>query len=523
MTRYANISFAKTLPMVFLAVGLSLAVGATFLWKESAYGGTPFFNSVRLLAEEQAVWGIFAARHASSQAAAALFSLVAPSAAAPAGGGAARAIPVLTYHRLTARGDGANVTIGNFMDHMQVLYAAGWRTVTLAQYQALMRGEIGLPEKSFLLTFDDGAQQSFYPVDPILKTLGFTAVAYIIVAGSETEKSTYYLSPAQIKTMLATGRWEIGSHSFDAHRPYRTDAEGGTGVFYSDKLWLSDKGRVETAEEFAKRVGEDLRESRAALEKTYDVPIRTFAFPFGGETGHALAGNFPGGDAIAIREASGAYDMGWVQTERKEYTFNYPAYRSFLGLRIHVDHDWDGGELLSVMENGIPKDLPWSDDMSKDRGWLVSWGNVRAGGALVLSANPGETSASTLLDGTRLWNRYETNVVASWQDGYAFVLGSAVGSRTYRACAFADGEVQLQDTAGETVTLAKSRQPSITSGHDIRLGMRVEADAVSCLYNGREVLRAAVSHQVGGIGAQVWNPRAGAASLTITEFSVEPL
>jgi peptidoglycan/xylan/chitin deacetylase (PgdA/CDA1 family) len=42
-----------------------------------------------------------------------------------------------------------------------------------------MKGEKILPKKSFLLTFDDGRKDSFYPVDPVLKKLNYNAVILI--------------------------------------------------------------------------------------------------------------------------------------------------------------------------------------------------------------------------------------------------------------------------------------------------------------------------------------------------------
>lgn len=524
--RYMDFSIKKTAPLLGLMAVIILTAVLTFGWKYASYGETPFFRSVGLLAQETAITVFFTARHvASGGFASALLAFEGDPQKAEAAS-AARAIPVLTYHRITPTADDtANVPFSHFMDQMERLHRAGWRTITLGEYEAFMRGEIALPEKSFMITFDDGAQQSFYPTDPIFKILGFNAVQYIVVAGSERRRTTYYLSPPQIQQMLNTGRWEIGSHSYDAHHPYPTGPEPHQeGIFYSDKLWIAEESRLETDTEFRERVARDLMESRTALESTYGVTIDSFAFPFGGEAGIRSAQNYPEGESITIDEASRIYSLGWVQTEHKDYTYNYPGYRDFLHYRIHVDHDWDGKRLLAIMENGLPKNLPFYDDMKKNTGWQQSWGDVRAGEILQLASMPGETSASSILDGTQLWRTYETHMLAEWQSGSAFLLGNAKDARTYRACVFSEGGVQVQDTTeSDSRVLARTQNARIVYGTDVQLGMRINPNSIDCLYDGRVVLSANVESRTGGIGVQVWNPELGEALLIIKEVSVELL
>lgn len=523
MLRYFDISPKKTLS-VFAFTGLLVAlVLGTFSYKTYAYGSTPFFHSARLLTESIALSITATINHyAQGQLANALFAsdknIQTTTSTAPA-----QALPVLTYHRINIIDDGTgNVPLSNFIDQMNTLYRNGWHTITLSQYEQFMRGEISLPDKSFVLTFDDGAEQSFYPVDPILRVLGFTAVEYIVVAGSETEGSVYYLSPPQIHRMLATGRWEIGSHSFDAHRPYPTDAAGSEGTFYSDLLWLPEKNRLETPSEFKARVSTDLENAKNALESEYNTPIHTFAFPFGGETGLGSANNYQDGSRVTIQAAKQLYDIGWIQTERKEFTYNYLDDFSFLQQRIHVDHDWDGEELLSVLNQGMPKQLPFMDDMQKNKGWLQSWGSVRTGNVLQLTATPEQSSASSILDGSRLWGNIRMDTNLDWHIGSVFLLGNATNAKTYRTCAFTKGSVALLDvTDGDQTNLAQENDSTIVYGDNISLGMSIADDSISCTYNGSEVLRAHISSRRGGVGIQTWASKLGTATITVHNVSVQ--
>src|SRR3989344_4642328 len=203
---YLDISLKKILLLCALGIILYAAVSATFLLKDARYGSTPPFASAGLAVEEVSlrslygflgvVWdierrvqGVFGRGHGEEKR-------------------TARAIPILTYHRIVhSLNDLNNVTAGNFRDQMLTLKEAGGQTITLPEYHAYMRGDISLPEKSFLITFDDGAKESFYPVDPILSALGYSAAMYVIAHAAEIPDSAYYLSSTEIRRMLKTGRW----------------------------------------------------------------------------------------------------------------------------------------------------------------------------------------------------------------------------------------------------------------------------------------------------------------------------
>ncbi len=518
--RFFELPFEKLLRVSLIGAGLVIAVIMTFIWKQATFGTTPVMSSAWLASEEATVTAGFRAYHALRM----WRTRDALIAEASTTSRPATAVPVLIYHRLALTDDGANVSVASFADQMQTLYERGWRTITLKQYEAFKRGEISVPERSFLITFDDGAQQSVYPSDPVLATLGFTAVQYVIVVPSESEGSTYYLSSSQIKALLASGRWEIGSHSYDAHHPYPVDAQGDTGVFYSDKLWLADQGRLETDDEFAQRVDNDLALSRSTLEGEYGTTVDTIAFPFGLEAGIKGANTYPGGEDVTVRRAAQHYAIGWEQSHRKDFTFEYQAFPQFMQYRIHVDHDWDGTELADFLEGGIPKSLPYDDSMAIDRGWRNAWGDVAAGGILQLKAVPTQTSASSILDGSRLWKDYETDVTASWQNGAFFVIGDALSSDTYRSCVFTDGQVAIQDTiSGEDNRVAKAAAPIVTYGSGLVLGMRITPTAITCTYGGVDVLTAPIASRRGGIGVQTWNATPGTALATITHVSVHAL
>lgn len=525
---YADFSVQKIGRLIAIGVLLVLAVIATFSLKTDRYGSTPPFASFGLATQEvllRTQYAIEGAVFRASQGAYAVLAYVGLISGSE-DEREARAIPVLTYHRIVDSSDDSNnVTAEHFREQMFALKRAGWHTITLEEFQGFMAGERALPEKSVLITFDDGAKESFYPVDPLFRELGYTGVAYVIASAMYTEESTYYLGPVEIRRMLDSGRWDIGSHSYDGHRPYVADAEGHEGIFFADKLWIAEKGRIETTAEFTARVRDDLTHARETLESEYGIPVDTFAFPLGNETGIEGAANFPNGASITEREAAKVYSLGFVQTDAHRYSFNYPQDGGFLAYRIHVDHDWDGERLLAELESGMPKDIPYHDDFSKDNGWIGAWGVLDIGkNNFSLTAREDSSSASAFLDGSRLWDAYAFNAALQWRSGSVFLLADVVNSKTYDACVFSDGIVRLQSTVnGDTRTLAEIKRPSISFGEDVRPGIKVHDSVIECVWNYDSILEAYSRTSTGGIGVQVWNPTLGTASVTVSDVTVESL
>ena len=515
--------------MLIIGMVLLVCVVATGNIKERRYGSTPPVASIGFAWQELTLrlWyafegSLWRAGQLASAGSAAMFGEEI-TAARGGGQGPARAIPVLTYHRIVGNGsDVNNVTVKNFRDQMLSLKRAGWKTITLEEYMAFMEGTQDLPERSFLITFDDGAKESFYPVDPLFAALGYEGVIYVIANAMNRPESTYYLSPNELKRMLNTGRWEIGSHSFDGHRPYPTNAAGKEGIFFADKLWK--EGRIETSEEFTSRVRDDLVRARSALEKEFGITVDTFAFPLGNETGIEGAANFPEGAGITEREASALYGLGFLQTNNNGFSFNYPKNDSFISRRIHVDHDWDGERILRELENGLPKEVPFEDNFSEDRGWITAWGTLDLGrNNFSLRADRNASSAAAFLDGSALWDNYSFNAALNWENGSIFLLADLASSKTYDTCVFSPGVVRIQSTVnGETRVLAEKKDPRIGYGADVRPGIRVHDSVIECLWDFGSILETYTRDRTGGIGIQVWDAELGTAHLQVSEILVRP-
>ncbi|SAK47976.1 polysaccharide deacetylase family protein [Caballeronia fortuita] len=91
----------------------------------------------------------------------------------------ARAVPVLMYHHVSTSPGMITVSPDNFAAQMEYLARAGYRTIGSAQLAAFLSGE-DVPEKSLVITFDDGYLDNWVHAHPVLKRHDFTALCFLV-------------------------------------------------------------------------------------------------------------------------------------------------------------------------------------------------------------------------------------------------------------------------------------------------------------------------------------------------------
>ncbi len=124
-------------------------------------------------------------------------------------------IPILCYHQNFAAAENQNelnVPPAMFEEQLRTLRAADYTSVSLDDLYYYMAGEgrSGLPERPIVLTFDDGFKTNATLLATLLEKYDFTAVLFIDPSGLNAS-SNGALTGDEVKALLATGRFEIGS------------------------------------------------------------------------------------------------------------------------------------------------------------------------------------------------------------------------------------------------------------------------------------------------------------------------
>lgn len=442
----------------------------------------------------------------------------------------ASSVPILLYHGVINdanwQPDEVSIRTDDFKKQMFALKKAGYQTVKLEDYLAFTKGEKELPEKSFLLTFDDGRKDSYYPVDPILRTLGYSAVMNVITGrslGSDKEKTFFHLSQVELQKMIASGRWEMASHTRNGHDYEKIDDKEMRGHFLSNKLWLADKNRLETEGEYRKRIYDDLLGSKNDLEKKLGIKTLVFAYPFG-DFGQASE-NFPESRSIIIDTAKSIFPLSFVQAGSSDFPTNYVE-NSFLAKRITVNSLISSEELLKMLEDTQSKSLAYEDDFSQNQGWLRGWGSVTMGkNGMIISDSQEDASGQAFLSGSYLWKDYFAQAKIALLKGNAFAFSARYyDENNYVSCDYSGGHVSLsQRIRGKDMPdIEVLQQTNLSSGREAEIAIYVSKNQASCYLDGKLAVTGPVERDLehGGISFKVWDTLEKGTTLQVKKVKV---
>ncbi len=160
-------------------------------------------------------------------------------------------VPILLYHHVGVPQSASPYYTSpiEFERQMYLLHEWGYQTISVELLVTSIKQGAELPPKPIILTFDDGGETVFTHALPIMQKYGFTGTTYIVF---NYVGISNYMNVDQIRGLYAAG-WEIGSHS----------------ISHADLTVRTDRQR------------DEIVESRRKLRVLLDLPISTFAYPFG--------------------------------------------------------------------------------------------------------------------------------------------------------------------------------------------------------------------------------------------------
>ena len=93
---------------------------------------------------------------------------------------AAKSLPVAMYHYINDCAGAITVSPARFEEHCRVMAKQGWRGVSLDEVENFFIYGEPLPEKSLLISFDDGYLDNYQHALPILRAHGHKAVMFAV-------------------------------------------------------------------------------------------------------------------------------------------------------------------------------------------------------------------------------------------------------------------------------------------------------------------------------------------------------
>jgi peptidoglycan/xylan/chitin deacetylase (PgdA/CDA1 family) len=175
-------------------------------------------------------------------------------------------LPILMYHSISpaAAPRFARFAVHpiDFASHMAYLAGAGYQTITVTEAMAARDRCQPLPERSVVLTFDDGYADFHTTALPILEEHGLRATLYVATAylgrtgrflADCDEQDRQMIGWSQLREAAGEGV-EIGAHSHTHPQLDRLDATS---------------------------LASEIRKPKALLEDRLGLAVNSFAYPFG--------------------------------------------------------------------------------------------------------------------------------------------------------------------------------------------------------------------------------------------------
>lgn len=199
-------------------------------------------------------------------------------------------VAILIYHHINGESDdpeAGSISPSQFESHLRMLKEEGYHLLTLREFEAYMAGLLTPPDRSVLLTFDDGYMSVYDRAFPLLRKYQAPAVIFPVMKYYHTQGHgawNLHLVYWQTQVMLESGLIDVGGHSYDGHG-YVPTGEGGleAGPFLTTRMWLEEAHRLETEAEYRDRIRHDLRQMLDVMAELglSRLERNHFASPFG--------------------------------------------------------------------------------------------------------------------------------------------------------------------------------------------------------------------------------------------------
>lgn len=191
---------------------------------------------------------------------------------------------VLMYHNLSPEPkDPGTLSVTNFEKQLELMKDNNFHWITMSQYIDFILHSSPVPDNAVLLTFDDGYESFYTYAYPILQKYQAPASNFLIVNSIENPeyKGIPKVTWEQVELMHRNGI-EFFSHTYDSHKYAYTDSSSTSETaVLAGRIYLKDKQRRETVEEYKLRVANDLKQANDILQQKLGVQKNVLAFPFG--------------------------------------------------------------------------------------------------------------------------------------------------------------------------------------------------------------------------------------------------
>ena len=172
-------------------------------------------------------------------------------------------VAVLGYHDFSSIRKVQEMVIrpNKFRQQMQAIKDLKLNVISLQDFELWKRGEKSIPDKSILITIDDGWKSVYTDAFPVLKEFGYPFTVYLYT--NYIDRGGSSMTTEMIKEMMQHG-CSVGSHSVSHPMPSKVRNTRRLG-----------------AEDYRKLIDTEFGKSKQILETKFGQKINTYVYPGG--------------------------------------------------------------------------------------------------------------------------------------------------------------------------------------------------------------------------------------------------
>jgi peptidoglycan/xylan/chitin deacetylase (PgdA/CDA1 family) len=171
-------------------------------------------------------------------------------------------LPILTFHALDDLPSVTSFPPKLFRLALTKLHENGYRTISLLEAVDCLRMKKSFPQKSFVITFDDGYETVYKVAFPILQNYDMSATIFLTVGENGSRKIGERLPSLEGRSML---NW------YEIQEMKRWGIEFGAHTLTHPDLTRLPRDRMVM----------EICDSKKIIENNLSTPISCFAYPYG--------------------------------------------------------------------------------------------------------------------------------------------------------------------------------------------------------------------------------------------------
>lgn len=275
-------------------------------------------------------------------------------------------VAILCYHEVDRANDDFAVSHQQLEQQIVFMKKQGYHFVSLEEYLEYTRGEITLPDKSAMITFDDGYRSFYTKVYPLLKKYQVPGMLAIVSSWTNGEEKPNDVrdtaSWEELREMESSGLVTVVSHTHAMHKQQAINPQGSRNGVAGSHLYVN--GHYESDEEYRSRVGNDIEEVQHLFQEKLGHKCRAMVWPYGIYTEEAVQLALDSGMEATFLLDGGVNEPGKESgIYARRMIMDREVNNAKLQKLLTVNHDsWDSNNLRMVQ---VDLDDIFSEDTGK--------------------------------------------------------------------------------------------------------------------------------------------------------------